>query len=432
MLPMNIALTSLIALALSLSGGEEPFRDLSLDEALAAAAKEKKVVMIDFFTTWCPPCKKLDATTWKDDEVVAWLDEHTVAIKLDAEKEAEIAKRFHVNAYPTMTFVKPDGTRMDQIVGYRDASAFLNEAADALAGRTAVDRARDALLGDANNPMKRDDLGSELARAGRYDEALAEFLWCWDQGLEHRSSYSGVRVSFLLGKIESLARDYPPAKEAMRERIDALAQLVRQGEASSDELDDLGSLQKHFGPPELLLELFDELARDETRAEACRELAEKIAPQLVKAGRYRDLLAHGPDVAELLRSRREMVDRLESHLGEDTPGNEYVADAIEHTRSRAIVEFGVYFEAIVAVGDGSELDQPSADAVEQQILALSSSGWTYYKLIQHATRAGDASRARALVERARHAVTDERDLKRIERAAKKIPKAEPAGAPAGG
>ena len=40
-----------------------PFEDLPFAAALKQAQAENKIVFIDFFTTWCGPCKKLDATT---------------------------------------------------------------------------------------------------------------------------------------------------------------------------------------------------------------------------------------------------------------------------------------------------------------------------------------------------------------------------------
>ena len=68
-----------------------------------------KVILIDFVTTWCAPCKKMDKTTWKDKKVRAWLGEKTVALKIDAEKEKKLAKDYRVEMYPTIVLLKADG-----------------------------------------------------------------------------------------------------------------------------------------------------------------------------------------------------------------------------------------------------------------------------------------------------------------------------------
>ncbi len=114
------------------SHAARPFVDLPFEQALERAREQDKVVMVDFFATWCPPCKQLDKTTWKDADVIAWLEQETVALKIDAEKEAQLARRFRLEGYPTMLFVDPDGSEIDRILGYRDAAAFLGEAQDML------------------------------------------------------------------------------------------------------------------------------------------------------------------------------------------------------------------------------------------------------------------------------------------------------------
>ena len=46
-----------------------PFEKLAFDAALNKAKTESKVVFIDFFTTWCGPCKKLDSTLRSGDRL---------------------------------------------------------------------------------------------------------------------------------------------------------------------------------------------------------------------------------------------------------------------------------------------------------------------------------------------------------------------------
>jgi thiol:disulfide interchange protein len=56
----------------------------SLDEGLAAAAREQKPVLIDMWATWCKNCLTMDATTFEDPAVVKALEGY-VKIKYQAE-----------------------------------------------------------------------------------------------------------------------------------------------------------------------------------------------------------------------------------------------------------------------------------------------------------------------------------------------------------
>src|SRR5437879_2800757 len=113
---MNIrfAFATIVCLC-SFAAAEEPFADVSLKQAKADAREKDRVVMIDFYTTWCGPCKQLDKTTWKDEDVQKWLGKHVVAIGLDAEQHEKTASKYNVHAYPTILFIKPDGEEIDRI-----------------------------------------------------------------------------------------------------------------------------------------------------------------------------------------------------------------------------------------------------------------------------------------------------------------------------
>src|SRR5262245_52086693 len=110
---------ALIIILVSHVRADEPFRNITFDAACAAAKGEGKVVMIDFYTTWCFACKKLDHETWPDEKVRAWLLEKTVALKIDADREKALAGRLKIHAYPTIVFLKNDCVMFDHIIGYR-------------------------------------------------------------------------------------------------------------------------------------------------------------------------------------------------------------------------------------------------------------------------------------------------------------------------
>ena len=130
-----VLLGTLLALK-SLTQGVK-FHDLAFDQAAERAAAENKLVFVDFFTTWCVPCKEMDATTFEDSEVAAWLAEHTVALKVDAEANETneaLAKRFGVRSFPNYVFIAPDGKLMERIAGKRSPEQFIAVAQSVLRG----------------------------------------------------------------------------------------------------------------------------------------------------------------------------------------------------------------------------------------------------------------------------------------------------------
>jgi thioredoxin-related protein len=111
----------------STSFAQVKFADVSFADAQKQAAKEKKIIMVDYYTDWCKWCKVLDQRTYIDREVGAFANEHYVSIKINAEKGEGIAlaKQMKIEGYPTIVFYDAKGKEIERVVGYQDAEKFL-------------------------------------------------------------------------------------------------------------------------------------------------------------------------------------------------------------------------------------------------------------------------------------------------------------------
>lgn len=77
---------------------EGPIHWMTYQEAMAKQAREPKKVFIDMYTSWCSWCKKMDAGTFKDSTVAAYMNNTFYAVKLDAETRDTLTykgKQYH-------------------------------------------------------------------------------------------------------------------------------------------------------------------------------------------------------------------------------------------------------------------------------------------------------------------------------------------------
>lgn len=72
-----------------------------------------KLVVVDFFTTWCPPCK---AIAPKFAELSESMASDAIFLKVDCEKNAKTATNEKVQCYPTFLFYK-NGEQVHKIEG---------------------------------------------------------------------------------------------------------------------------------------------------------------------------------------------------------------------------------------------------------------------------------------------------------------------------
>ena len=71
----------------------------SFDRVIAG----NKLTMVDFYTTWCPPCKRMAPFVQQIKEENADI---VNVVQVDAEAQLDIAGRYNIQGYPTLIFFK--------------------------------------------------------------------------------------------------------------------------------------------------------------------------------------------------------------------------------------------------------------------------------------------------------------------------------------
>lgn len=84
--------------------------------------KNKGVVLVDFFATWCGPCKMTGPII---DQLAEEL-KNVKFVKIDVDQNQELASEYQVFSIPTFLVFK-DGQVVNQFVGAQSKEGFLSE-----------------------------------------------------------------------------------------------------------------------------------------------------------------------------------------------------------------------------------------------------------------------------------------------------------------
>ena len=86
------------------------------DEIMDAAP----LAMVDFWASWCGPCKMLSPTV---EALAEQYEGKALVCKVNVDEEPDLARRFGVMSIPTVVFLK-NGREFDRKVGVMPPDAF--------------------------------------------------------------------------------------------------------------------------------------------------------------------------------------------------------------------------------------------------------------------------------------------------------------------
>lgn len=280
------------------------FTEATYEEAVKTALEQNKLLVVHASATWSTPCQRLDATTWNDAKLSAWMWKNAEAVQFDVDGYAHIADALKIEAMPTIIAFK-DGKEVERIIGYRNADEMLRWLEGVKRGEREADSILKQLTGPAADDFNtRYRVAQQLIRAGHFSHATDQLLWLWRHMAADPALHARQR-EWLRADLEQLLERYEPGRQRFKQTRDATQKFLRGGAGSWDRLVDWMVLNEILQETERTLEWFDGARRLPGAAGTFAQLEPQLEKVLVMHERWADLsLVYGDPVEAVKRHRK--------------------------------------------------------------------------------------------------------------------------------
>ncbi len=353
---------SVVLVAGRLFAEPEVFSSADYETDRTAAIENDKLHLVYFTASWCPPCQQMKKTTWVDESLVGWLNEHAVVSSVDVDEQPKIASDHEIRAMPTMV-VFEDGAELGRVVGYQNAvelKGFMERAAsgELAAGNAAVaiqNAWRSEVDAELEKALEHYEAGETEKAVGIYSDLFAQ-AWEKERSVVDPNTMPRMQMWFigiLAGQDEGL-------RESLAKERDRRLELLREGEVTWERLCDWAFLNNAIGDEAGTIawaERNTQVAADLAYFSPMRHMVEEA---LVNASRL-DLLA------EMIDPLRNANDKYRSqNLSMNAEFMQSMDEEIrDRMRERFIEEMSMYY-TIALMQD----DEQSAGLIAEKLLGI--------------------------------------------------------------
>jgi len=290
------------------------FLDLDFEAARDRANEEGRILLVNVVASQNAECQEMDRTTWRDPEVEKRIAEGAIAIQIDVDADAFIAKMLVVRSTPAIV-AQDRGGHVDHVERSLTASELLAWFDSIALGKTYKERRQREVAKKPSDTFRRLQLAGALHKEGSLDAATAEYVWLWKHMLEHEPKMAGIKHSTFVTTLKRLAGAHPPAREAFSAlRTPSPPDLDGDG-PDAIAFADWFALNTILGDDAKTLAWFD-AHRDRALSAAwlAPTLALHLEPVFVAADRWADVARLHPNAVDELVARVTLHSKMREEM----------------------------------------------------------------------------------------------------------------------
>jgi TolA-binding protein len=148
------------------------------EKAIERARSEKKLIIADMFTDWCELCKKMDAETFAEPQLIKQMADKYVWLKLNTETEEDgerLQKEFAILTYPTILVLDDQGDEVDRIGRFLPSPEFRQTVESFIHGPDTFASLKRLVQKEPNSVAARYALAEKFLDRNNYAKAAPQF-----------------------------------------------------------------------------------------------------------------------------------------------------------------------------------------------------------------------------------------------------------------